>query len=84
MLEAASYTALETLRNNCTRNTERRCIVGNGTTSNSCLKPQLLMVDIRAIGWWYWLMTAALLTANGYGWIMDHGRHCDDERARHH
>lgn len=28
------------------------------------------MVEIRSIGWWYWLTSACLLTANVSGWPM--------------
>lgn len=40
----------------------------NGTTNESSLEPHIFMVEFRSIGWWYWLMSAGLLTAGVAGW----------------
>jgi hypothetical protein len=42
----------------------------NGTTSESCGKPPIMMVEFRSIGWWYWLLSAGFLTAQVAGWPM--------------
>jgi len=42
--------------------------MSDDTTDESGREPAILMVEYRSIGWWYWLMSAGLLTAGVCGW----------------
>jgi hypothetical protein len=42
--------------------------MGYGMINKSARRPRIFMVEFRSIGWWYWLMSAGLLTSRVSGW----------------
>lgn len=44
--------------------------MSDATTLRSTGKPAIFTIEFRSIGWWYWLMSAGLLTASVSRWPM--------------